>query len=178
MFPFPVKLIHFTHIDNLLKIKNGGLILDQKSRKLQNVNAIAMSGSDTRKLCEFNIPYEEIISNKCLEAYGVYFRVYPIDANITIYDIREFKNPSLVCGLVFNESILNDFPWHLNLCENNGFYIYDDLRAPFCGGNLKKSYDSTTISLLKQSDLDPTQFELVIRSNVPLVGYMSSIINF
>ena len=167
------ELIHYTDVSNLPSIMITG-ILDQKSRSLISGKTTIKSGEGdfNRKCGDPLTKLEKGVKQEFQEACGVYFRVRRFDQrdNPEYLPKRiKFKDINQV-ALVFKSSLLEKYKdkWHINLCENNGFYIYDNY-VPYGDCDEDFSFSAKDIPLSSNvMDKINKESEIIIYSSVPI----------
>jgi len=152
-------LVHSTSLKNIGAILRSGKLLNQPDRKPHHI--VIGEGDDSRKLCSHEKTIAMIEDEKCEEAIGVYFRVAK-----TLDDIPSPKMNQAI--IVLDAHILQHYDWHLNYCENNGFYIYEGENTAIFGDESKHCPASTN----KQFDwgeVDTKDSEVLVYSSVNLL---------
>src|SRR3989344_5395917 len=161
-------LIHQTCQKNWKSIKKVGKLVIQSERT--HINYVPCEGGLQRKICQ---PEADINKEDCHEAVGIYFRLW----------LR--SEPLITSGkdqviLVFDPVLLNSVPWHINLCENNGFYMYERTgntyrNAGYCGHRFDEdlyvmTYDHTNYELMTARDLQVAKEygELIVQHSLSL----------
>lgn len=162
-FPDSIFIYHITNLKNIKSIIESYKLFNQIQREKYEI--VLGEGSINRKFCN---AYNYTLENKndsCEEAYGVFFRI----AN----SIEKIKLSEGTCALIFSVDILDDYDWHVNLCENNGFYIKPNEKIPFgdCDEEIQISFNKDMINVNKeliQNSIKLQQLELIIYENVSL----------
>jgi hypothetical protein len=189
------EILHYTSYKNLDKILFSRKILNNQSvKKLQlNNNITNGEGGFNRVLCEPNVYENEYNPSTayCEESYGIFCRIKNIHRPFLTAKSRDFKqNVKLpIRGkvvIIFHSYILNDYTWHFNYCENNGFFVtktLDGFDAPFGIGECyaKSTTDINEIEHAVENNLiqNYPDTELVIREDIHLYkgNYVKDIID-
>lgn len=151
-----VKIVHYTHKDNLPKILESGMIYDQL---LRNKTKIRVGEGDLTRRCCYPTNSFKTKPKTCTEGCGLYFRVVKPGQKI----IKPFANN---VALVFDEHILNRYKWHMNFCENNGLWIDDGIAHLGSEGVCQNSSDK--LSDVLTTDFDQLDGEIIIYKSVDL----------
>lgn len=137
-----LKLVHYTHKDNLPKILATGMIFDQLRRNKKNIK---VGEGDLSRTCCYPTNSYNTRPGKCTEGCGLYFRV--------VKPGQKVQRPFIgYVAMVFNASILSRYKWHINFCENNGLWIDDGIAHL---GNEDVCPNSSS----KKKDMMDTEFE-------------------
>jgi hypothetical protein len=146
------EIIHYTSEDNIEEILFSRKILNNESvKKLHSHKIVEGEGGFNRVLCKPNV-YENGYdrSSKCEEAYGIFCRIKNLSRPFIPYNSRNFRqNVKLPqrgkVAIIFHSYILNDYDWHFNFCENNGFYVSKTPNGFYAHYGVGECYaDSTT----------------------------------
>lgn len=154
-------IYHSTHISNLGSILRNGILFDQISRISSNERKIVIGeGNSTRKLCKHNKRLSEIEHENCEEAIGVYFRLAE-----TKEEIPEPKRNQAI--IILDANILSNYDWHLNYCENNGFFIYEGENKAYFG-NEDMHCPASTMQI-DWNKVDPVDSEILVHKSVDIM---------
>jgi hypothetical protein len=187
------EIVHYTSKKNIDKMLFSGRILNNVAvKKMRSPKIEEGEGGFERVLCEPDV-FENGFDKRteCEEAFGIYCRIKNIHRPFISYSSRDYaKNLKLPqrgkVAIIFHSYILNDYTWHFNYCENNGFYISKTpkgLIAPFGVG---KCYAETTKQIHNiEHAIDNNRIEnypdteLVIRESIDLYkeNYIKDIID-
>ncbi len=151
-----VKIVHYTHKDNLPKILESGMIFDQLLRNKRNIR---VGEGDLSRTCCYPTNSYTKKPNKCTEGCGLYFRVVKPGQKI----MKPFAG---YVAMVFDESILSRYKWHINFCENNGLWIDDGIAH--LGHEDVCSNSSDKISDILTTDFDQMDGEIIIYRSIDL----------
>ena len=155
-------LVHSTSLKNLAKIIRYGHLFTQPSRqKLRESAIIIGEGDEKRKLGHPLSTMEEIHKNDYEEAIGVYFRVFP-----TLESIRQPRRGTAL--IILRNTILQHYKWHVNYCENNGFFIRQGETAYF--GNETGPCPPSEIGAIDLSKIDTEDSEILVYSDVDILA--------
>lgn len=153
-------LVHVTSLKNLPKIIRYGHLFTQLSRqKLRETGIVSGEGGENRKLGDPMITREEIIRHDYSEAVGVYFRVYP-----TLESIRQPRRGT--ASIILRSAILQHYKWHVNYCENNGFFIRQGENAYFGEGT--QECPASTVGEVDLSKIHTEDSEILVYSDVDI----------
>lgn len=153
-------LVHETPLKNLSKIIRYGYLYTQISRKKLRETTITGEGGENRKLCHPLTTLTAIVENNCDEAVGVYFRVYP-----TREMIGQPKRGK--AQIILRGDILQHYEWHVNYCENNGFFIREgDIN--YFGVETKECFPSS-MKEIELEKIDVEDSEIVVYSDVNIL---------
>jgi hypothetical protein len=153
-----IELVHYTHKNNLSKILESGKLYDQKDRA-KFTDIIVGEGDFNRKLCDPML--KEVDFDKCNEAYGVYFRVH-------VQGKKFIKPKRNHVAIVLSGNILHKYKWHINYCENNGFFIRDH-NVPFGDGRDDCPNSCNSLEDIDISQIDPYDSEILIHKTVSIL---------
>ena len=168
------KLIHSTSLAALKLIVEGGILYHSGELIKRQIFIQGGEGNISRRQCcnPYDYPTQESIPSWCLEACATYFRL--LTQGTPIPKPRPGK-----CILRFSTVILceDEFTWHLNTMENNGFLIsansahYGEDSDIYSRTLLKKD-----IGMINESDFSKQLGgnEVVITNNVP-VDYLVAV---
>jgi len=168
-----LQLVHYTSRQNLQKILDSGHILDQLGRHKMKV--VTGEGDTSRICCYPTNTYKGIESQhktkpqvastkktpKCTEGCGVYFRI--VKPGQKIIPPRKTQ-----VALVFSQSLLHRYKWHINFCENNGLYIDDHI--PWYGDDNITDCPNSTSSIAEVMDttFDQRDGEIIVYESIDL----------
>jgi hypothetical protein len=151
-----LKLVHYTHKDNLPKILATGMIFDQLRRNKKNIK---VGEGDLSRTCCYPTNSYNTRPGKCTEGCGLYFRVVKPGQKVQ----RPFSG---YVAMVFNASILSRYKWHINFCENNGLWIDDGIahlgNEDVCPNSSSKKKDMMDI------DFEQLDGEIIIYESIDL----------
>lgn len=151
-----VKLVHYTHKDNLPKILATGMIFDQLRRNKKNIK---VGEGDLSRTCCYPTNSYNTRPGKCTEGCGLYFRVVKPGQKVQ----RPFSG---YVAMVFNASILSRYKWHINFCENNGLWIDDGIahlgNEDVCPNSSSKKKD------MMDTDFEQLDGEIIIYESIDL----------
>jgi hypothetical protein len=188
------EIVHYTSANNIEEILFSRKILNNVSvKKLHSHKITKGEGGFNRVLCEPNV-YENEYKHStahCEEAFGIFCRIKNITRPFIPSKSRNFnENVKLPIrgkvAIIFHSYILNDYTWHFNYCENNGFYVtktVDGFKAPFGVGECyaNSTNDMNEIERAVQNDLiqNYPDTELVIHEDIHLYygNYVKDIID-
>jgi hypothetical protein len=162
-FPDTFYIYHITNIDNIQSILKSYKLYNQNDRKRHSITHTVGEGVKNRNTCN---AYNYIINKPnqgCDEAIGVYFRI-----SLSIDNIYKKLKPNK-CALIFSADLLDFYDWHINLCENNGFYI-NNKEVPFgdCDPEYRISYTKNQRINSELDKIDLENVELIIYETVEL----------
>lgn len=153
-------IVHSTSLKNLAKIIRYGHLFTQPSRqKLRESAIIIGEGNEKRKLGHPLSTTEEIQKNDYEEAIGVYFRVFP-----TLESIRQPRRGTAL--IILRNTILQHYTWHVNYCENNGFFIRQG--EPVLFGNETEPCPPSEMGVIDLSKIHTEDSELLVYSDVDI----------
>ena len=166
-----LQLVHYTSRQNLQKILDSGRILDQLGRHKMKV--VTGEGDTSRICCYPTNTYKGIESQhktkqtstkkppKCTEGCGVYFRI--VKPGQKIVPPRKTQ-----VALVFSQSLLRRYKWHINFCENNGLYMDDHI--PWYGddSNTNCPNSSSTIAAVMATEFNQRDGEIIVYESIDL----------
>ncbi len=158
---YGLKIVHYTHKDNLPKILESGMIFDQLRRNKKNIRV--GEGDLNRKCCYPTNSYTKR-PPKCTEGCGLYFRVVKPGQKIQ----RPFINN---VAMVFDGAVLSRYKWHINFCENNGLWI-DDGIAHFGSEDVCVNSSNKLADVLN-TDFDQLDAEIIIYDSIDLRNLVS-----
>ena len=168
-----LQLVHYTSRQNLQKILDSGHILDQLGRHKMKV--VTGEGDTSRICCYPTNTYTGIESKhksktkvastkkqpKCTEGCGVYFRI--VKPGQKIIPPRKTQ-----VALIFSQSLLRRYKWHINFCENNGLYMddhipwYGDDNITYCPNS------SSSITEVMATPFDRREAEIIVYESIDL----------
>jgi hypothetical protein len=160
-------LVHYTTKNNLKCILRTNFVYNQQSRKCKEISHEIGEGSHGR-----HIQHPQILNPSGQEAHGVFLRLEKLSSKREGYYI------------IFDLNLLNHTIWHMNLFENNGFYIYVNKTtkkfiSSFLYENVSEfrepdieifTYDRNNIDKIRKIDIGYiiTFGEVIIQEDIPL----------
>jgi hypothetical protein len=155
--PMTLKIVHYTHKDNLPKILASGMIFDQLRRNKKNIK---VGEGDLSRTCCYPTNTYNSRPEKCNEGCGLFFRVLKPGQKLK----KPFNNH---VAMVFNVSILSRYKWHINFCENNGLWI-DDGVAYLGDGDDTCPNSSNKIKDIMATEFDQASAEIIVYDSIDL----------
>lgn len=188
------EIVHYTSAKNIEGILFSRKILNNESiNKLRSHNIVEGEGGFNRVLCEPDVYVNGFdAKSKCGEAYGIFCRIKNLSRPFIPYNSRDFKTNIKLpqrgkVAIILHSYILNDYTWHFNYCENNGFYVSNTpdggFYAPFgvgeCYENSTKQIQNIENAVQNNLILNYSDTELVIHNDIDLYkgDYVKDIID-